>query len=303
MRSIKLGDREASAVALGCMRLADRTLKQAEEVISTALDCGITLFDHADIYGKGRAEELFGQVLSRNPGMRDKMLLQTKCGICPGYYDLSYAHIMDSVESSLRKLGTDRLDVLLFHRPDILAEEEEVCRAVGELKRQGKVLAFGVSNMEPDQIRLLEGWTGEKMVADQLQLSLMHAGMVTRSINVNMDNRECRSETGGLLPFCRRENMALQAWSPLQFGMFKGCFVGDSAFPELNKTLDALSEKYGVTPAAVALAWILRIPGRMQTVLGSRDPVHIREACAAADVRLTRPEWYELYRACGYAQP
>ena len=303
MRQVKLGGAEASVLALGCMRLADRTLEQAEEVVSTALDCGVTLFDHADIYGKGRSEELFGQVLKNNPGMRDRMLLQSKCGIRPGYYDMSYGHIMDSVNASLGKLNTDHLDVLLFHRPDALAEEEEVARAVRELKQQGKVLAFGVSNMNPGQIRLLEQWTGEQMITNQLQLSLLHAGMVTSGINVNMANGLGEDRDGGVLPFCRLNHMTVQAWSPLQYGMFKGCFLGDENFPELNRLLDQLAEQYGVTPAAIALAWILRIPGRMQIIMGTRNPAHIREACAAAEITLTRPEWYALYRACGYAQP
>ena len=303
MRQVKLGGAEASVLALGCMRLADRTPEQAEEVVSTALDCGVTLFDHADIYGKGRSEELFGQVLKNNPGMRDRMLLQSKCGIRPGYYDMSYGHIMDSVNASLGKLNTDHLDVLLFHRPDALAEEEEVARAVRELKQQGKVLAFGVSNMNPGQIRLLEQWTGEKMIADQLQFSLLHAGMVTGGINVNMENGLGEERDGEVLPFCRLNHMTVQAWSPLQYGMFKGCFIGDEQFPELNRLLDQLAEQYGVTPAAIALAWILRIPGRLQIIMGTRNPDHIREACAAAEITLTRPEWYALYRACGYAQP
>ena len=303
MKQVKLGEREASVIAMGCMRLADRTLAQAEEVISSAIDCGVTLFDHADIYGKGQSEALFGQVLSRNPGMREHMILQSKCGICPEYYDMSYEHIMDSVHNSLRRLETDHLDILLFHRPDILAEEEEVGRAVQTLKQQGKVLAFGVSNMNPGQIRLLEQWTGEKMIADQLQLSLVHAGMVTTAINVNMDNEDGTVQDGGILPFCRLNDITLQAWSPLQYGMIKGCFIGDEKFPELNELLNDLASKYGVTPAAIALAWILRLPGRIQIVTGTRNPIHIKEACAADQVTLTRPEWYALYRACGYTQP
>lgn len=303
MKQVTLGQTEASAVALGCMRLAGKTVPQVQTLIHTALECGITLFDHADIYGGGSCETLFGRVLAGQPGLRDRMILQSKCGIRRGFYDFSCGHIVSSVEGILSRLQTDRLDLLLLHRPDALAEQEEFARAVQTLKAQGKVLQFGVSNMNPAQLQLLESWCGEPLVADQLQLSLMHAGMVTSGMNVNVGSGEGILYDGGVLPFCQRRGITVQAWSPLQYGMFEGCFVGNGQFPALNACLGELAQRYGVTPAAVALAWILRIPGRMQVILGTADPAHVREAAASAGVELTREDWYALYRSCSYPLP
>ena len=296
---LSLGTLEASSLALGCMRIADKPAQQIDALIHTALDCGINLFDHADIYGKGESEAKFGEFLRNNPGIREKLLIQSKCGIHSGTYDFSCEHILSSVEDSLRRLGTDHLDVLLFHRPDALAEREEFARAVQELKASGKVRNFGVSNMNPAQIRLLERWSGEPMIADQMQLSLMHAGIVTSGLNVNVGNAEDAGST--LLPYCQETGKVLQAWSPLQYGMFQGCFVGNEQFPELNRELERLAEQYSATPAAVAIAWILRIPGKMQVILGCTDPEHLRQA--AMEIPLTRREWYGLYKACGYSLP
>ena len=303
MKTIQLGTLPASNLIMGCMRLADRTEAQTEELIHLALEGGITLFDHADIYGKGRSEELFGAVLQKDPSLRDRLAIQSKCGIRRGFYDFSYDHIMTSVEGSLRRLHTDHLDILLLHRPDALAEREDFARAIQDLKVQGKVRAFGVSNMNPAQIQLLEAWSGETMVADQLQLSLMHAGMVTAGTNVNVGNPEGTMYDGSILPYAQARDLAIQAWSPLQYGMFGGCFVGCDRFPELNAALDALAEEYGVTPAAIAIAWILRIPGKQQVVLGTVNPKHMKEALEAQNIMLTRQQWYQLYRSCGYSLP
>lgn len=308
MKYIKLGKSDTSAIVMGCMRIAGMAVEDADALIHTALDCGITLFDHADIYGGGQSEMLFGEVLRRNPGLRDRMLIQSKCGICKddpnsSFYDLSYQHIVKSVEGSLKRLGIETLDCLLFHRPDALTEQEDFARAVQELKAQGKVRQFGVSNMNPAQIQLLESWSGEHFVADQLQLSLMHAGMVTSGINVNVANQEGTMYDGSVLPYCQRTGITVQAWSPFQYGMLEGCFIGNDKFPQLNEKLNELAEKYEVTPSAIALAWILRIPGNIQVIVGTTSPVHMREACTADTVSLTRKEWYELYRSCGYRQP
>ena len=303
MKYLMLGQNKVSAVAMGCMRIAEKTTGQVDRLVRTALDQGINLFDHADIYGGGRSEELFGQVLSADPGLRQHMFLQSKCGIRTGFYDFSYDHIVKSVEGSLKRLSTDHLDYLLLHRPDALAEKEDFARAVQDLKNQGKVRAFGVSNMNPAQILLLEGWSGETMVTDQVQLSLMHAGLVTAGTNVNVKNTEGTMYDGSLLPWAQAREMGIQAWSPLQYGMFGGCFVGNEKFPQLNEVLNTLSHEYQVSPAAVALAWILRIPGKIQVVTGTANPGHLTDACEAADITLSREHWYQLYRACGYLLP
>ena len=303
MNNLNLGDLSVSRMALGCMRMRDKDRSQVDTLIHTALDCGINFFDHADIYGKGLSEDLFGQVLSGDSQLRSRMYLQSKCGIHSGTYDFSYDHILTSVEGSLHRLRTDYLDVLLLHRPDALAEQEDFANAVQHLKKSGMVRHFGVSNMNPAQIELLESWCGEPLVADQMQLSLMHAGMVTAGINVNVGNTFGTDFDGSVLPYCQRTGRVLQAWSPLQYGMFKGCFVGDPQFPELNAKLNELADLYEVTPAAIAMAWILRIPGKMQVIIGSADPEHLRQAAQADGVQLTRRQWYELYRSCGYPLP
>lgn len=303
MKYMKLGERKASRLVMGCMRIADKSLSQVDRLVKTALDQGINSFDHADIYGGGKSEEVFGSLLAGDPGLRQAMYLQSKCGIRRGFYDFSYDHIMGSAEGILSRLHTDHLDLLLFHRPDALAEEEEFSRAVQDLKAQGKALAFGVSNMNPAQIQLLEDWSGEKMLVNQVQLSLMHAGLVTTGTNVNVKNAEGTMYDGSLLPYAQRTNLGIQAWSPLQYGMFEGCFVGNEKFPALNDCLRDMAEKYQVSPAAIALAWILRIPGNLQVVTGTADPGHLVDACKAAEITLSREDWYALYRACGYLLP
>ena len=303
MKYITLGSKKASSIIMGCMRIADRTPSQVDRLVRTALDQGINLFDHADIYGGGRSEELFGSVLKEDPSLRRHMLIQSKCGIRKGFYDFSREHIINSVEGSLKRLNTDHLDMLLFHRPDVLAEREDFAQAIRQLKESGKVLSFGVSNMNPVQVQLLEDWSGEKMMTDQVQLSLMHAGLVTQGINVNVYNREGTMFDGSLLPYAKRTDLGIQAWSPLQYGMFEGCFVENEKFPELNACLREMSRKYQVSSAAIALAWILRIPSRMQVITGTANPGHLMDACEAADITLSREDWYALYRACGYLLP
>ena len=287
----------------GCMRMAGLSVNQAEALVLAALEQGINQFDHADIYGAGESEALFGQVLTRNPGLRDKIFLQDKCGIRQGCYDFTYDHILSSVDGMLRRLQTDHLDMLLFHRPDALAEQEEFSRAVQELKAGGKVLSFGVSNMNPMQIELLESWCGETLKANQVQLSLMHAGLVTSGMNVNVPNREGTMYDGSLLPYLQKTGKTLQAWSPLQYGMFLGTFLHNPKFPELNKLLDELAETYHTNSSAIAIAWILRIPGSIQAILGTMNTEHLKLACQAAKIHLSHNDWYRLYTACGYSLP
>ena len=303
MKYLNLGGKTVSQVAMGCMRIADQTESHIDRLVRTAMDQGINHFDHADIYGAGKSEELFGQVLKNAPSLRSSMILQSKCAIRKGFYDFSYNHIMASVEGILRRLQTDYLDLLLFHRPDALAEKEEFSRAILELKQSGKVLAFGVSNMNPSQVELLESWSGEAMLVNQVQLSLMHAGLVTAGTNVNVENREGTMYDGSLLPYAQKRELGLQAWSPLQYGMFEGCFVGNEKFPALNTCLQEMAHKYQVTPAAIALSWILRIPGKMQVITGTANPGHLMDACEASDITLSREDWYALYRSCGYLLP
>lgn len=293
----------ASAVAMGCMRLADA--KEApDRVIGTALELGIDFFDHADIYGGGRCEEVFGRWLSAHPSVRDNIRIQTKCGIRKGYYDFSKQHILASVEGSLKRLRTDYVDVLLLHRPDTLMEPEEVAEAFDELERSGKVRFFGVSNHNPLQIELLKTAVSQPIVADQLQLSLPESGLITAGLNVNMKNDESVVHDGSALEYLRIKGITLQAWSPFQGGFFKGPFIGDrEKYPALNDKLDETAQKYGVSPTAVAAAWILRHPANIQLIFGSVSTERIRQIAAGAGVELTREDWYALYLAAGFRLP
>lgn len=304
MYNIELGKSGLSVptVAVGCMRISDMSEKEASAFIDTALSYGANFFDHADIYGGGKSEEIFGKVLT--PSLRDKIILQTKCGIVRGkMYDFSYEHIVSSVEGSLKRLGTECVDVLLLHRPDILMEPEEVARAFRRLKKDGKVLNFGVSNHTPNQIRLLESCLDEPLCANQMQFGIMHTPMIQSGVNANMYNDFSYDRDGGVLDFCRLNNITIQPWSPMQYGFFKGAFIDNEQFPGLNKVLADIAEKYGVTKNTIAFSWILRHPAKMQPVTGTTNLTRLSECLKGADVTLTREEWYEIYKAAGNTLP
>lgn len=304
MKYVTIGGKiSASAVALGCMRMAGLEEKQVDEMIDCALSCGVNFFDHADIYGSGEAERLFGGYLRRHKGARERILIQTKCAIHDGQYDFSKEHIVRSAEASLSRLGVEYVDFLLLHRPDTLMEPEEAAEAFNALKSSGKVRNFGVSNHNPMQIELLKTAVKQPLVVNQLQYSVTEAGMVTSGMNVNMKNTESQMHDGGLLEYSRIKKMTIQAWSPFQYGFFKGSYVGCEKFPELNKKLAEIGEKYGLTETGVAAAWILRHPADMQLIAGTMNPDRLREICKAADVTLERSEWYEIYRAAGHCLP
>ena len=300
---IKNTELTASRIALGCMRLTERTAKETEELILSCLEMGINFFDHADIYGGGRCEEMFGEVLQNHPSKRDNMIIQSKCGIRKGYFDFSKEHITEAVDGSLKRLKTDHLDVLLLHRPDALMEPEEVAEAFTQLEKSGKVRYFGVSNQNPMQIELLQKYVPQKLVINQLQLSIVHNSMIRAGINVNMENDAAINRDGGILDYCRIKDITIQPWSPFQYGFFEGVFLENEKFPELNKKIDELAEKYGVTNTAIAIAWLLRHPAKMQPILGTTRLTRVQNAAKADSVNLTRPEWYELYTAAGNIIP
>lgn len=305
MKQIKIGGViPASAVSMGCMRICDADSKAVDRIIGTALDCGVTHFDHADIYGGGRSEQIFGDYLKTNPSLRDDITIQTKCAIKKGCYDFSKQHILDSVDKSLQRLNVDYVDMLLLHRPDTLMEPEEVAEAFDTLYNAGKVKHFGVSNHNLYQIELLKTAVAQPIIANQLQFSITESGMVTSGLNVNMKNDESVMHDGGLLEYCRIKNITIQTWSPFLAGFFDGTYIGDyDRFPKLNEKLDELAEKYGVAPISIASAWILRHPAKMQLLSGSMNPDRIKAICAGADITLTREEWYEIYLAAGYRLP
>ncbi len=292
-----------SAVAMGCMRLTNAE-QTPDKVLGTALELGIDFFDHADIYGGGQCEAIFGEWLASQHSMRERITIQTKCGIRKGCYDFSKQHILKAVEGSLQRLRTDYVDVLLLHRPDTLMEPEEVAAAFDELERSGKVRYFGVSNHNPMQIELLKTAVRQPLVANQLQFSLPECGLVTAGLNVNMKNDESVMHDGSALEYLRLKGITLQAWSPFQGGFFRGPFVGDrEKYPALNAALDETAQKHGVSPTAVAAAWVLRHPANIQLISGSVSPARMREIAAGAAIELTREDWYALYRAAGFRLP
>ena len=296
-------DMDASRIALGCMRMDSLSVQEAERLVNTALEQGITLFDHADIYGDGRSEEIFGKILSENKGMRERMRIQTKCGIRKGFYDFSRAYILSCVEDSLKRLQTDCIDLLLLHRPDALMEADEVAETFHQLERSGKVRQFGVSNFNSFQLELLQSACREKLLVNQMQFGLMHAGMVSSGIETNTLSDGGIQRDTAILDYCCLHGITVQAWSPLQYGFFEGNFVDNGKFPELNAVLERLAKQFGVTKTAVAIAWILRHPANIQVIAGTTNSEHLKELCKAVNIHLNRKEWYELYQAAGNILP
>ncbi len=305
MRTIKLGssDLEVPVVAVGCMRIDALEKAEAERFVHTALDEGANFFDHADIYGGGTCEEIFADAIGMNSTVRERVILQSKCGIREGMFDFSKEHILASVDGSLKRLKTDYLDVLLLHRPDTLMEPEEVAEAFEELERSGKVRHFGVSNQHPHQIELLKTCVKQPLIANQLQLSITNATMISSGFNVNMENDVAVDRDGYILDYCRRHKITIQPWSPFQYGFFEGVFLGSDKFPELNAKIDELAEHYGVSNTTVALAWLLRHPAQMQPVTGTMNVGRLKDCCKASEVHLSREEWYGVYQAAGNTLP
>jgi predicted oxidoreductase len=255
MKTIKLGTStlEVPVVAVGCMRINSLDKTEAEQFIQTALDKGANFFDHADIYGGGACEEIFADAIHMNANIREKIILQSKCGIRKGMFDFSKEHILESVDSILKRLKTDYLDILLLHRPDTLVEPDEVADAFNILENSGKVRHFGVSNQTPMQIQLLKKSVKQPIVANQLQLSITNATMISHGFNVNMENAAAVSRDEGVLDYCRLNDITIQPWSPFQYGFFEGVFLGNDKFPELNQVIDEVAAKYEVSNTTIAI--------------------------------------------------
>jgi predicted oxidoreductase len=305
MRTMKLGtsELEIPVVAIGCMRINSLEKNEAETFVQTALEEGANFFDHADIYGGGACEEIFAEAIHMNAEVREKIILQSKCGIRKGMFDFSKEHILDSVDGILKRLNTEYLDTLLLHRPDALVEPEEVAEAFDTLESSGKVRHFGVSNQNPMQIQLLKKYVKQPLVANQLQLSITNANMISNGINVNMQNESAINRDGSILDFCRLNDITIQPWSPFQYGFFEGVFLGNEKFPELNQQIDEIAAKYEVSNTTIAIAWLLRHPANMQPVIGTMNLDRLKDCCRASEVRLTREEWYSIYRAAGNILP
>ena len=315
-RKIPHTDIEASVLAAGCMGLGGRFTRtpltaeherEAHAFLDAALELGLNFFDHADIYAFGRAEEVFGRVLKGRRDLRQRIYLQSKCGIrwaddpngSPQRFDFSHAHILKAVHGILERLGTDHLDILLLHRPDVLWEGEEIARAFDELKRAGKVRHFGVSNQNRFQMEYLQSFLPDPLVANQVEMNLLHHGFAESGISFNQRVPGYPDGWEGVLEYCRLKGVLLQAWSPLARGKLSGGELGKEPPPvqAAAAMVKAYAGRYGVSAEAIVLAWLLRHPAGIQPVLGTTRPDRLRACAEATRVDLTREEWYSLFAA------
>jgi predicted oxidoreductase len=300
-------DMEASNVILGLMRILDLSDEQIRTLVATARDSGINFFDHADVYGGGNhgCERRFGDAVQFSGAEREQVYIQSKVGLRNGFWDFSKEHILESVDESLAALRTDYLDVLLLHRPDTLMEPDEIADAFSTLHDAGKVRYFGVSNQTPGQTELLKRSVKQPLVVNQVQLSITHANLIAQGIAANMNGLDQSIDRdNGILDYARLNDITLQAWSPFQKGFFDGVFLGDREnYAELNDAIDEIAASYGVTPTAIAVAWITRHPANMQVVLGTTNPQRVKDSADGSDLPLTRQEWYRLFTTAGHKLP
>lgn len=306
MKKITLGTSglKVPAIAVGCMRMDGLDVESAGDYLGGCLEAGANFFDHADIYGNGASEEIFGKACKMRGIGRDRLFVQSKCGIVRGkMYDLSRDYILNAVDGILKRLDMDYLDLLALHRPDALAEPEEIAEAFDRLEKSGKVRYFGVSNQKPMQIELLKRYVGQPLLVNQLQFSLPVSNMVANGMEVNMTSEGSAGRDGSVLDYCRLHDITIQAWSPFQMGNWKGLFIGSSEYQELNQVMHELGEKYGVTDNMIATAWIMRHPANMQMIAGTMNLRRMKEIAQASELVLSREEWYRLYLAAGHILP
>lgn len=317
MKTIKLGNSQmnVSATALGIMRMVRLDPKEATNVLENVHDKGINFIDSADIYGNGDSERIFGKAFKQSSLKRDDFFIQSKGGIVLDpkkssgelvfgqRYDFSKQHLIETVDKILQRMQIDYLDSFLLHRPDPLMEPSEVADTFDELQASGKVRHFGVSNFNPMQVEMLQSELNQKLMINQLQFGVMHTGPIQFGLHTNMQDDASINRDGEIIEYSRLHNMTIQAWSPYQYGLFAGTFIDNPKFPELNNKLQELADKYGVTKNAIATAWILRYPAKMQVILGSMNPKHLDESIAGTDITLTNQEWYDVYFAAGNDLP
>ena len=311
-------DLTVSRLAYGCMKMGgswDHTpasadiQQRAQAVVAAALDAGINFFDHADIYTCGKSETVFGSILKTTPGLRDRIVLQSKVGIRfagdaylsgePSRYDFSAAHIVRSTEAILQRLQCSHLDLLLLHRPDPLVEPAEVAQAFDALHSTGKVRYFGVSNHTPAQIELLRQQLRQPLVINQLEFSLAQPALVAEGVLANQPATSSAHATG-ILDYCRLNHIFVQAWSPVGGGKFLRTAAEATVANPLHPAaalVAALATAKNTTPEAILLAWILRHPAGIQPIIGSTQAERVRASVRADELTLTREEWYTLLAA------
>lgn len=303
MQQLGQTNMQVSRIALGCMRMSALDVQGAAKVVAASLEHGVNFFDHADIYGGGESELRFAAAVKELGVAREDMVLQSKCGIRQGFFDFSKEHILASVDGILSRLETDYLDVLALHRPDALMEAEEVAEAFRILKESGKVRHFGVSNQNSYQMELLQSYLDEPLVVNQLQFSPAHTPLLDAGLHVNMKEDAATMRDGGLIDYCQLKKITIQAWSPFMVSLQQGLFLTNPNYKALNDTIDKYAKAYQVSPEAIVVAWILRHPAKIQTIVGSMNPERLARIAKAEQVQLTRPEWYDIYRSAGNILP
>lgn len=292
----------------GLMRIEKMSVDELYKLIKFDLENGINFFDISDIYGNGKCEEKLGKVFKKYPDLRKKMIIQTKCGIRKdennlNYYDLSYKHIINATKQSLERMNIDSIDYLLFHRPDIFMDASEVAHAMAELKQQGLVKHFGVSNFPHEMVKYLKDQTNIPIEINQLQLGLGHLNMIREVFNCNMDNKEGCEHTGELFFYMRRYNITLQCWSPFQCGFFEGSMFKLEKMSECNKILEELAKKYKISKCGIATSFLLTLGEGIQVITGSTNLNNIKECLDGKSLKLKKDEWYRLYRSTGNMLP
>lgn len=311
-------DLTVSCLAYGCMKIGGtwdhapvsaEIERNASALVGAALDTGINFFDHADIYTCGKSESVFGRILKSTPGLRDRIVLQSKVGIRfpndaylsgePTRYDFSHAHIIRSTEAILQRLQTTHLDILLLHRPDVLVEPAEVASAFDELQASGKVRHFGVSNHTPAQIELLKRHVRQPLVVNQLEFSLAQPALVVEGVRANQPSGVAESGlAAGMLDYCRLNDIFVQAWSPVGGGRLLKASASESGpLAATAKLVAELALAKSTTPEAILLAWILRHPAGIQPIIGTTQPDRVRASVLADTITLSREEWYSLLAA------
>ena len=321
LQGLGSSDLNVTRIAYGCMGLGggwepspltEATRKEAIKILRTALDSGINFFDHADIYSLTKSEEVFSALWQEAPGIRDKIYIQSKCGIRPAgtpspnsphRFDFSYEHITTSVEGSLKRLKVDYLDVFLLHRPDPLMEPEEIARVFDELYASGKVRWFGVSNHTAAQIELLRAYIRQPIVANQVAFNPLHTHLLDEGIIFNQDNPRL-SRNDGTIEYCRLHHITLQAWGALAWGQLTGRNI-EHPTEKIKKAAQVVNElacEKNTSPEAIVVAWILRHPAHIQAIIGTTKPERIAACCQADSIDLNREEWYRLFLA-GRGEP
>ncbi|HOP49603.1 MAG TPA: aldo/keto reductase [Ignavibacteriales bacterium] len=313
---IKNSDLEISRVIYGCMRIGgqwdaenyeDEHKNYIFKLLDNVIEKGINIFDHADIYSMGKSEKIFGEYIKERSIKRENIIIQTKCGIrrkddpeygIVGRYDFSYEHIVNSVENSLKRLQTDYIDILLLHRPDILCEPEEVAKAFEKLKNDGKVKYFGVSNHSPFQLELLQKYTDEKLLFNQIEINLQNYGVFEEEVTFNNLNFK-PFNAQNILNYSRINDITIQAWSPLGKG-----FINNTENYELREYLKFLAMKYETTIEGIQILFLLTHPAKILPVLGSINLERLNSMIDVVGKKLTREEWYKiLVLARGNALP